>query len=65
MIIGNRECKRVDYKCIECNKEELHYITTVDDIETHYTRCHKCILSDKSLIDEFKCRIAHFKYLRS
>lgn len=56
MLIGNVKCKRVDYNCIECGKEPLHYITRAEDKETHYTRCYKCILNDRDLIEYFKCK---------
>lgn len=56
IMIGNKKCKRINYKCIECNKEDLHYITAIDDIETHYTRCYKCILNDHELKEYFKLK---------
>lgn len=56
LIIGNIKGKEITYSCIECNEEELKYFTTLNDKETHYTRCYKCILNDIESIEHFKMK---------
>ncbi len=57
--VGNKDCKLVGYKCIECLKEDLYYITVLEDTDTHYTRCYKCIFKDTQLIEYFKTKTAY------
>ncbi len=59
LTIGNVSGKEVVYNCIQCNKEKLKYFTTLDDTETHYTRCYKCILADTDLTEYFRLKTAY------